>query len=833
MKREFAAEPAGEGDAAVGGLLPPALQAWLDRQGWTLRSHQIGMIEAAVAGKDALLIAPTGGGKTLGGFLPSLMALTSRGAAPVPRLHTLYISPLKALTADVARNLIRPIEEAELPVTVETRTGDTPQNRRARQKRRPPDILLTTPESLALMLSWTDAAERFAHLDAVIVDELHALAETKRGQMLALCLARLRGLAPQARFSGLSATVADPPSLLRFLSPDPERAVVVHGEPGAEPEVTMLVPDAYVPWSGHLGLFAVDAIYRLIRTARTSLLFTNTRSSAEVLFAALWRANEDGLPIALHHGSLSVEQRKRVEAAMTSGRLRAVVCTSSLDLGIDWGDVDLVLQIGAPKGVARLVQRIGRANHRMDEPSRAVLVPANRFEFLECVAAQEAVREGDLDTGVTLLPGLDVLAQHVLGVACSGPFLPDQLYAEVTRAEPYRQLTRKDFDDVVQFCTDGGYALGGYERYRRLVPLPDGSLKLADPRIARQWRMNVGVIVEAPVLRVKLGRRTLGEVEEFFIRTLTPGDTFIFAGQVLEFLGIREHDVQTRVVKDAGKAEIPLYGGSKFPVSTYLAARVRRMLGEPESWHRFPDPVREWLHHQVRRSALPPDDGLLVETFSYRKRWFLVAYAFAGRNAHQTLGMLLTRRMQRGGLEPHGFVASDYAISIWSGHEATDLAALFDVDMLGDDLEAWMAESSMLRRTFRNVAVVAGLIERRHPGQEKTGRQVTFNADLIYDVLRKYEPGHVLLRATRNEAAAGLTDIRRLADMLVAVQGRIMHKRLPRVSPLAVPVMLQIGRERVGEADIDMLLDRHAEELIDEAMAPEEEVELQGDADVA
>lgn len=781
------------------------------------------MIQAAARRQDALLIAPTGGGKTLGGFLPSLIALAERGPRKVARLHTLYVSPLKALTADVARNLMRPVEEAGLPVTVETRTGDTPANRRARQKRTPPDLLLTTPESLALMLSWTDAAQRFAHLDAVIVDELHALADTKRGQMLGLGLARLRGLAPQARFCGLSATVADPPALLRFLSPDPERSVVVQGDLGAEPDVSLLLPDTRVPWSGHLALFAVEAIYTQIKTARTCLLFVNTRSAAEVLFAALWRANEDGLPIALHHGSLSVEQRRKVEAAMTAGRLRAVVCTSSLDLGIDWGDVDLVLQIGAPKGVARLVQRIGRANHRMDEASRAVLVPANRFEFLECMAAIEAVRDGDLDSGVTLLPGLDVLAQHVLGVACSGPFWPDELFVEVTRAQPFAALTRKDFDDVLQFCATGGYALGEYERYRRLVALPDGSWKLADPRFARQWRMNVGVIVEAPVLRVKLGRRTLGEVEEFFIQTLTPGDSFLFAGQALEFLGIREHEVMTRRAKNNSQAEVPLYGGSKFPVSTYLAGRVRRMLGDPGCWSGFPEPVRAWLDHQRRRSSLPPAEGILVETFCHRKRWFLVAYAFAGRNAHQTLGMLLTRRMARSGLQPLGFVASDYALSIWSGGEAQDVDALFDVDMLGDDLEAWMAESSMLRRTFRNVAVVAGLIERRYPGQEKTGRQVTFNADLIYDVLRKYEPGHVLLRATRNEAAAGLTDIRRLADMLVGVQGRILHRRLERVSPLAVPVMLQIGRERVGEENIDMLLDSHAAELIDEAMALDED----------
>lgn len=806
--------------------LPESLAVWFDRRGWTIRPHQRAMIEVAAKGLDALLIAPTGGGKTLGGFLPSLIALATRKRGPVARLHTLYISPLKALTTDVTRNLMRPIEEAGLPITAEARTGDTPQSRRARQKRTPPDILLTTPESLELMLSWTDAAERFAKVEAVIVDELHALADTKRGQMLALCLARLRGLAPGARFTGLSATVADPPALLRFLSPDPERAVIVAGDPGAEPLVEMLVPDAYVPWSGHLALFAVDAIFAAIKGAKTSLLFTNTRAQAEILFAALWRANVDNLPIALHHGSLDVEQRRKVEAAMTQGRLRAVVCTSSLDLGIDWGDVDLVMQVGAPKGVARLIQRIGRSNHRMDEPSRAVMVPSNRFDFLECMAARDAVAAGDLDTGVRLLPALDVLAQHVMGVACAGPFDADALYAEVIRAEPFATLERADFDAVLQFCTNGGYALGQYERWQRLVRGEDGLWRLAHPAFARQWRMNVGTIVDAPMLRVRLGLRGrhLGEIEEYFASLLTPGDTFLFAGRILSFEGVQNHEVITKEAKGKKEPMIPAYGGSKFPTSVYLAARVRRMLNDPSSWQRFPAAVQEWLSHQARRSQLPPEDGLLVETFPRGQRWFLVAYGFAGRNAHQTLGMLLTRRMMRAGLNPLGFVGSDYAVSIWSEHPAEDLDQLFDVDMLGDDLEAWMAESAMLRRTFRNVAVVAGLIERRHPGQEKTGRQVTFNADLIYDVLRKYEPDHVLLRATRNEAAAGITDVRRLADMLVAVQGRIVHRRLSRISPLAVPVILEIGRVPIPGDSVDAILDVHAAEMIEEAMTLEDEV---------
>ena len=372
------------------------------------------MLEAAAAGRDALLVAPTGGGKTLGGFLPSLVELAGAGVAGVPQgLHTLYVSPLKALTNDIARNLAAPVGEMGLPVSYEVRTGDTPSNRRERQRRKPPQMLLTTPESLALLLSYPDAGSYFAGLRRVVLDELHALAESKRGALLSLGLARLRALAPGATFAGLSATVADPDRLLRYLTPRPERAVVVRGEGGAEPDVRLLIPGDRMPWAGSVGLYAVPELYRLIRETRLAILFVNTRARAELVFGALWRENRDGLPIALHHGSLAVEQRRKVEAAMAEGRLRAVVATSSLDLGIDWGDVDLVVQVGAPKGAARLLQRIGRANHRLDEPSRAVLIPGNRFEVLECMAARGRAGRAHARRRPVFPGGLDVLAQHV------------------------------------------------------------------------------------------------------------------------------------------------------------------------------------------------------------------------------------------------------------------------------------------------------------------------------------------------------------------------------------------------------------------------------------
>lgn len=802
-------------------VLPDILTDWFARRGWTPHWHQLAMLEAARDGASALLIAPTGGGKTLAGFLPSLTDLIATDPPP-DGLHTLYISPLKALAVDIQRNLEQPLEEMSLPIRAETRTGDTPQSKRQRQRKTPPHMLMTTPESLALLLSYEDAPEIFAGLRCVILDELHAIEDNKRGDLLSLGLSRLQALAPEMRRVGLSATVAEPDRLRRWLSTTgrAEDVRLVLGEDGAEPQVDVLRTDARLPWSGHMGAHAVPEIYDLLKDGGTTLVFVNTRAQAEIVFQELWRLNEDKLRIALHHGSLAVEQRRKVEAAMVRGDLDAVVATSSLDLGVDWAAVDLVVQVGAPKGATRLLQRIGRANHQIDNPSRAVLVPANRFEVLECRAALDAISAHTLD-GVPERPGgLDVLAQHILGAACAGPVDRDGLFDQVRTAGPYAGLSREDFDDVFTFVATGGYALGAYDRFKRLHRNDDGLYEISSKTAIRDYRMNVGTIVEAPTLKVRMGRgKVLGEVEENFVNYMTAGDTFVFAGRLLEFIEVRETSVITRPGKGDAPA-VPAYVGGRLPLSTHLADRVRTILSDPATWTDLPEQVSEWLEVQRWRSLLPSREGLLVETFPRGNKHYLVAYCFEGRNAHQTLGMLLTRRMERAGLNPLGFVATDYVLGVWSTRsaETADIAALFSEDMLGDDLEEWMAESSMLKRTFRNVAVIAGLIQRRHPGEEKTRRQVTFNSDLIYDVLRSHEPNHVLLRATRADAASGLTDVRRLADMLARVKGHITHRHLDRVSPLAVPILLEIGRESVYGAAIDELLGESADALISEAM---------------
>ncbi len=805
-------------------LLPPLFRGWFGQRGWTPHRHQIEMIVAAEAGDNALLIAPTGGGKTLAGFLPSLIELAER---PRPgwgggSLHTLYISPLKALAVDIHRNLEVPIAEMRLPVRHESRTGDTPQDRRERQRRHPPHMLMTTPESLALMLSYADARRIFGGLRCVIVDELHAMAGTKRGDLLSLGLARLKSLAPNCRRVGLSATVAHPDALTAWLSrtgrSDCDDVRIVTGPAGLQPHMEILETRERLPWSGHMAVHAIAEVYERIREAGTTVVFVNTRAQAELVFQELWRLNEDTLPIAMHHGSLAREQRRKVEAAMARGALRAVVATSSLDLGIDWAEVDLVVQVGAPKGVSRLLQRIGRSNHRLDQPSRALLVPANRFEVLECRAAMDGVREMTLDGDPPSPGGLDVLAQHLIGMSCSAGFGADDMYREVTSAAPYANLPRKDFDDVLNFVATGGYALGSYDRYRRLKQDDAGNWRIAGAAFSRRYRMNVGTIVEAVTLKVKVRRGPiLGEVEEYFANSLVPGDTFMFAAQLLRFEGIRENTILcSRGGTDEPK--VPAYGGGRMPLSTHLADRVRAMLEKPEAWGPLPDAVQEWLRLQRYRSVMPKRDNLLVETFPRGGKMFMVAYTFEGRNAHQTLGMLLTRRMERAGLGPLGFVATDYVMATWSLERPDDLASLFAEDMLGDDLEAWMDESSLMKRTFRQVAIIAGLIERRSPGQEKSSRQISVNSDLIFDVLREHEPDHVLLRATRMSAARGLTDIERVAALLKRAKGRIHHRRLDRVSPLAVPVLLEVGREQVYGGAMDRLLQETSETLVAEAM---------------
>lgn len=786
--------------------LPLRFQDWFAARGWQPHPHQLALLAAQ---GDTLLIAPTGGGKTLAGFLPSLIDM----ADGYQGLHTLYVSPLKALTADIGRNLARPVAELDLPIRVEDRTGDTGQAKRQRQRTDPPQILLTTPESLALMLSYPEAPKIFGGLRRVILDELHALAESKRGDQLMLGLARLRSLSLSLTVTGLSATVEDPTALADFMG----GAQVLLADPGPDPDIAMLPTAQPAPWAGGGGHYAVPEVLQAIEEASTTIVFINTRAQAELFFQALWAANDKNLPIGLHHGSLARESREKVETAMAEGKLRAVVATGSLDLGIDWGGVDLVLQIGAPKNVKRLVQRIGRANHHWGAPSKARLVPANRFEQIECIAALEAVQARDLD-GDPRGPGpLDVLCQHILLTACAGPFDADTLFAEVRTAGPYRDLTHEDFDDCLSFAATGGYALKAYDRWQRLM-LRDGLWQLRDPRATRDLRMNIGTIVDTEMLKVRLrgrGGAPLGEVEEAFAASLTPGDTFLIGGEVVRYDALREMVVEVSRNPDR-QPKIAVYSGTKLAMSTQLAHRVLDIISDPEQHHALPPETRDWLALQARVSKLPQPGLLLSESFPYKGRWHFALYGFAGRNAMQTLGLLLTRAMETQGLGPLGFLATDYALLIWSLDAVEDTTDLLNLSRLREGMGEWMASNTLMKRTFRNVATVAGLIQRNQIGARKSGRQATFSSDILYDTLRKYDPDHLLLRITRDEAARGLVDFGRIEEML-ARSPRHEHRMLDRVPPLAAPLLLEVGRVTIHGQGRERLAEAEAAALMAEA----------------
>jgi len=764
-----------------------------------------------------LLVAATGSGKTLAGFLPTICELAGN---PGDGLHTLYISPLKALAVDVQRNLLGPIEEMGLPIRVETRTGDTPSDRKARQRVRPPQVLLTTPESLSLLLSYPDSFTLFDNLRTIVVDELHGFAKEKRGDLLSLSMSRLQKIAPALRRVGLSATISDPDAYRSWLAPDADMDEVdlVIGDPGAEPHLSILIPEGRIPWGGHSGRHAAREVMDLIERHKTTLVFCNTRSLAELIFQDLWAVNDKALPIGIHHGSLAQEARRKVEAAMAAGRLRGLVATASLDLGIDWGDVDLVVQMGAPKGSSRLLQRIGRANHRLDEPSEGTVVPGNRFEYLEARAALDAIDDGELDPE-TFRPGtLDVLAQHILAMAVAAPFDEAELLVEIRSAAPYAGLKDETFTEVLNFIATGGYALKAYDRFRRLVPEGDGRWRIARPQIAQQHRLNAGVIVEQPLLTVRFRNgRKLGTIEEGYASTLTVGDHFFFSGLSLEVEQFKDTDVIVRA--SSKQARIVTYGGQRMSMSTHLANRVRHMLADRNDWHRFPDDVREWLEVQERRSVIPEPQQLLVETFEHEKLHYMVAYSFEGWNAHQSLGMLITRRMENAGLKPLGFVANDYGLACYGLEPIRDPQALFSPDILEQEFIDWVEQSLLLKTAFREVAVIGGLVERHHPGKKKSGRQVSFSTDLIYDVLRRYEPGHLLLRAAWDDARARMTELGRLVRLVDRASATMLHVETDRITPMAVPLMVIVGREALppgAEADATLLV--QAQELADQAM---------------
>ena len=770
-------------------------------------------------GFDVILHAPTGGGKTIGGFMPSIDDFINNNYKS-QEFHTLYISPLKALTTDVQRNLLNPINDLEINIKVETRTSDTSTYNKAKQIKKPPNFLMTTPESFALLMARTDVINLFKNLKFVIIDELHTFFDSKRGHLLSLNVARLRSIKP-FQVIGLSATLKNTNLAKKYLSNNKNTKLVsTHSK--VAPEITILNSGNRIPWSGHSPRYALSEIYSEILKFKSSILFVNTRAQAEILFESLWAINNKNKKIAIHHGSLEKELRKKVEKEIVEGHVECVVATSSLDLGLDWGNIDLVMQIGAPKGVARLVQRIGRANHTINTPSRAILVPTNCFEYVECIAAKECVELNFLEDEIYSEGSLDVLAQHIVGVAISQKFKKEDLYKQIKEAWPYRNLNIEDFEKTLSFVENGGYSLQAYEEYSRLRR--DGEYyEIRDKSLVTKYKMNIGTIVEAEMLRLRVGNRYLGNIEEWFISGLSAGDTFIFGGKRLMFEKVIGNIAYAKITA-LEHQKIPSFKGGNLPLSTHLSKTVRKIFSKRLEAVDLPDSLKKWSELQTKFSSFPKENEFLVETFKRKngkqEKYYMAVHPFEGRNTHQTLGFLILRRIKKLGVQPFGFVANDYSILFSFSKEIEDIDFLFSQDILIEDLYEWLEETPLIKRLFREIAIISGLIYKNLPGNQKTGKQVTFNTDLIYEVLRKHEPHHILLKITTENAKKDLVDLDRLSTFLFRIKNKIKINKLNRASALAFSLLFEYHKETPDKNELDnFYLEKLENELLEEVNA--------------
>ena len=792
---------------------------WLKKKGWSLYDHQIETLSLIKKGFDVILHAPTGGGKTIGGFMPSIDDFINNNYKS-QEFHTLYISPLKALTTDVQRNLLNPINDLKINIKVETRTSDTSTYNKAKQIKKPPNFLMTTPESFALLMARTDVINLFKNLKFVIIDELHTFFDSKRGHLLSLNVARLRSIKP-FQVIGLSATLKNTTLAKKYLSNNKNTKLVsTHSK--VAPEITILNSGNRIPWSGHSPRYALSEIYSEILKFKSSILFVNTRAQAEILFESLWAINNKNKKIAIHHGSLEKELRKKVEKEIVEGHVECVVATSSLDLGLDWGNIDLVMQIGAPKGVARLVQRIGRANHTINTPSRAILVPTNCFEYVECIAAKKCVELNFLEDEIYSEGSLDVLAQHIVGVAISQKFKKEDLYKQIKEAWPYRNLNIEDFEKTLSFVENGGYSLQAYEEYSRLRR--DGEYyEIKDKSLVTKYKMNIGTIVEAEMLRLRVGNRYLGNIEEWFISGLSAGDTFIFGGKRLMFEKVIGNIAYAKITA-LEHQKIPSFKGGNLPLSTHLSKTVRKIFSKRLEAVDLPDSLKKWSELQTKFSSFPKENEFLVETFKRKngkqEKYYMAVHPFEGRNTHQTLGFLILRRIKKLGVQPFGFVANDYSILFSFSKEIEDIDFLFSQDILIEDLYEWLEETPLIKRLFREIAIISGLIYKNLPGNQKTGKQVTFNTDLIYEVLRKHEPHHILLKITTENAKKDLVDLDRLSTFLFRIKNKIKINKLNRASALAFSLLFEYHKETPDKNELDnFYLEKLENELLEEVNA--------------
>ena len=803
------------------------LQGFFAERGWRPLPFQRTMWRHYLAGQSGLLHTPTGSGKTLAMFGgPLLQALVDPLPAPARRsavrpLQVLWVTPLRALATDTARALQAPLKAIGLDWQVGLRSGDASSRdkRLAREGRL--DVLVTTPESLALLLSYPDTLARMRQLRCVVVDEWHELLGSKRGVLLQLNLALLRDTAPAMQLWGLSATLGNLPQAREVLLPDRPDAVTVEGARPRPVRVRSLLPEPgeRFPWAGHLGLGQLPRVLQALMGARSSLLFTNTRAQAELwhqALAAVWP--EDSATLALHHGSLDPALRQQVEDGLRAGALRCVVATSSLDLGVDFPEVEQVLQLGSPKGVARLRQRAGRARHRPGASGEILCVPSHALELAEYAAARRALAAGVVEARRPLRLSLDVLAQHCISRALAGGFEAGALLAQVRRTHAFAQLSDAQWQDVLLFIVQGGRALAQYPDFHKAVQDEDGIYRVHDRRQALRHRLSIGTISSDGSVRVQFLRGgSLGAVEEQFAGRLRRGDRFQFAGRLLELVQLKDMTAYVRVAR-GGEGVVPRWQGGQLALSPSLGRELEAVLGGADD-----SPESRWLAPllalQDTLSARPAPGHLLVEEVRRREGQFLFVYPFAGRHVHEALAALLALRCTRLQRNSIGYAVNDHGLVLAPALpvelDATQWAGLLDPGALLDDLRAAVNLGELARRHFRGIARVSGLLVPSLPGgMPRSLRQLQASAGLLYDVLREHDPEHMLLQLAEREVLHDSLDVDGLREALQRMLGRALSLQAPRsLTPLGFPLWAERLRGQLSNEDWRTRVLRAAQQL--------------------
>jgi ATP-dependent helicase Lhr and Lhr-like helicase len=803
----------------------PAAEHWLAARGWQAFDFQREVWSAIAQGRSGMLHATTGSGKTYAVWLGILEQLLARHSAPSAQpLRVLWLTPMRALASDTTRALAEPLRDLAAGWTIGQRTGDTSSAERARQDRRFPTVLVTTPESLSLMLTRENAREELGTVGFVVVDEWHELIGSKRGVQTQLALARLWRLNPQLVAWGLSATLGNLQEAMQVLC----HPGAAHGAP--PPALVRgridksLVIDTLIPpdpgkysWAGHLGARMQQPVVDEIAKSGTTLVFTNVRSQAEIWYQLLLESRPDWAgQIALHHGSIEKATREWVEQGLKQGTLRAVVATSSLDLGVDFLPVERVLQIGSAKGVARMMQRAGRSGHAPGRASRVTLVPTNTMEIIEAAAARRAAQAGRVEERESPDKPLDVLVQHIVTVALGGGFVADELFEEVRTAWAYRSLTRAQFDWALAFCERGGQSLAAYPDYHRIVLADDGCYHVKDRAIAKRHRLGIGTIVSDAAMQVKyMSGANIGTIEEGFIARLREGDCFFFAGKLLEFIRVRDMAAYVRKATRR-KGTVPTWQGSKMALSTELGDAVLEMMQRAAQGDFFEpelEAARPMLQTQARLSRIPTPDSVLVETYRSREGWHVYIYPFAGRHVHLGLASLLAWRLAREKPNTFSMSVNDYGFELVSA-EPFDLApvedrAVFSTDNLLQDVLASLNSTELAQRRFREIARVAGLVFSGYPGQPKSARQLQASSSLFFEVFRKYDQGNLLLGQAENEVLSQELEISRLRSTLTRMLRKtlqLVHLKHP--SPMSLPLMVERFREQLTTEQLSSRLDR-------------------------